>query len=176
MDETDYSEEKIEMADLDRLASLAERNRNTFFARRGRWRIYQDRIVAVALCQGAALHFVDRKSGVKDFDVWTFYATHPAGPFPARIVSHEDFGESKFGRNPNDTPNYRGRRIDLIGRAINCDVSADPIQSVRMYLSERRTRSARELARKAVVLIEPKGLRGIVIWPLSQPLSSERTA
>ena len=101
MNETEYSMEKIDKADLDRLASLAERNRNAFFARRGRWGIYQDRIVAVALCQGAALHFVDGKSGVKDFDVWTFYAKHPEGPFPSRVVNHEDFGESKFGRNPN---------------------------------------------------------------------------
>ena len=168
MNETEYSMEKIEQADLDRLASLAERNRKTFFARRGRWRIYQDRIVGVALCQGAAVHFVDRKSGVKDFDVWTFYATHPAGPFPARMVSHEDFGESKFGRNPNDSA--RGRRVDLIGRTIDCKVGADPIQSLRMYLSEGRTRSARELARKAVVLIEPKDLRGTVIWPLPQAI------
>src|SRR5438552_14071900 len=172
MNETEYSMEKIDKADLDRLASLAERNRNAFFARRGRWGIYQNRIVVVALCQGAALHFVDGKSGVKDFDVWTFYAKHPEGPFPSRVVNHEDFGESKFGRNPNIPASYRGRCVDLIGRAIDCNVGADPVQSLRMYLSQRRTRSATRLARKAVVLIEPKNLRGTVIWPLS----SETTA
>ena len=26
--------------------------------------------LAVALCQGAAMHFNDKKNGVKDFDVW----------------------------------------------------------------------------------------------------------
>jgi hypothetical protein len=25
------------------------------------------------LCQGAALHYLDGRTGVKDFDVWSFY-------------------------------------------------------------------------------------------------------
>jgi hypothetical protein len=36
--------------------------------------VLEDSLVCVALCQGAALHFVDGENGVKDFDVWTFYA------------------------------------------------------------------------------------------------------
>ena len=91
------------------------------------------------------------------------------------MVSHEDFGESKFGRNPNDSASYRGRRVDLIGRTIDCKVGADPIQSLRMYLSEGRTRSARELARKAVVLIEPKDCVALSSGRYRK-LSSERTA
>jgi hypothetical protein len=43
--------------------------------------VYDKRVIAVALCQGAALHYVDGKTGVKDFDVFTFYAAHPEGPF-----------------------------------------------------------------------------------------------
>ena len=27
-----------------------------------------------ARCQGAALHYVNERNGVKDFDVWSFYA------------------------------------------------------------------------------------------------------
>ena len=35
-----------------------------------------------ALCQGAALHYVDAKNGVKDFDVWSFYTQRADGSFP----------------------------------------------------------------------------------------------
>jgi len=36
------------------------------------------------LCQGAALHYVNGKNGVKDFGVWSFYAQHDDWPFPPR--------------------------------------------------------------------------------------------
>ena len=36
------------------------------------------------LCQGAALHYVNGRNGVKDFDVWSFYAQYNDWPFPAR--------------------------------------------------------------------------------------------
>jgi hypothetical protein len=38
-------------------------------ASRVRGRLYADRLFAVALCQGAALHYIDGKNGVKDLDV-----------------------------------------------------------------------------------------------------------
>ena len=68
----------IELEDLARLRRIATQDRELFFARNPDVAIYSDRLITVALCQGAALHFVDRKNGVKDLDVWTFYAEHPA--------------------------------------------------------------------------------------------------
>ena len=43
---------------------------------------YRDRRLAVVLAQGAALHYVDHCHGVKDLDVWTFYAAVPGERFP----------------------------------------------------------------------------------------------
>ncbi len=57
------SYKRIEDADLERLGRLAQADRQEFFARNPRWRHYADRIVCVALCQGAALHFLDGKNG-----------------------------------------------------------------------------------------------------------------
>jgi hypothetical protein len=45
---------------------------------------YAGRLLCRALCQGAALHYLDGKNGVKDFDVWSFYAALGNGPFPYR--------------------------------------------------------------------------------------------
>ena len=79
----------------------------------------------VGLCaRGAALHYVNGQSGVKDFDVWSFYAQYDDWPFPSRWRGTRDFGPSKFGRYSGDPPRYTGRRIDLLGRSLR----VDPVQ------------------------------------------------
>jgi hypothetical protein len=70
MEEFERSFIKIERTDLERLALLCREDREEFFNRHPRWqKLYADRILCVALCQGAALHYVNGKNGVKDFDV-----------------------------------------------------------------------------------------------------------
>ncbi len=167
------SYDRIDMSDLQRLGKIAAQDRDLFY--RGRPE-YRDRLLCVALCQGAGKHYVDLEggssepNGVKDFDVWSFFAAIPGERFPAdRRNRHEDFGPSKFGRwekEPARFAHFSGRRVDLLMRALPVAIDADPVLSLRQYLSEGRTRSARELAAKAVVLIAPNGLTGKVVWPL----------
>jgi|SRR5690348_4850240 len=159
----------IDTKDLERLAVLAKDDRERFFSRHPRWqRLYSNRIVCVALCQGAALHYIDGKNGIKDFDVWTFYAKHPRARFPRRPVVSRDFGPSKFGWSPLES-NLAGRRVDLIGRSIPCDVGADPLETIQRYLVQARTVSAQKLAEKAVVIIEPANRLGTVAWSKGKP-------
>jgi hypothetical protein len=161
------SYEKIESDDLARLGRLAAEDRETFFSRNPEiGRLYRDRVLCVALCQGAALHFLDGKNGIKDFDVWTFFAHSPSHRFPPRRpVMNADFGPSKFGRHSGDD-GLAGRRVDFIVRGIDCRPGADPVEVLRRYLTERRSKSARCLSKKAVVMIEPRSLRGQVVWPV----------
>jgi hypothetical protein len=124
--------EPISDADLARLcefalidlAGLVERN--TFTGRR-----YRDRLLCIALCQGAALHYVNRRNGVKDFDVWSFFAARPAGPFPDRRRVEYDFGPSKFHRHPDDAARFLGRRVDLGSRSLPVSVKADPAHALQ---------------------------------------------
>ena len=44
-------------------------------------------------------------------------------------------------------------------------VDVDPIAVLTAYLRSGRTESARRLAEKAVVLIDPHALRGEIVWP-----------
>ncbi len=76
---------RIELADLHHLAPIAAGVEADLFARHldGSGR-YAGRPLCRALCQGAALHYVDHKNGVNDFDVWSFCAARDDGPFPAR--------------------------------------------------------------------------------------------
>jgi hypothetical protein len=156
----------IERTDLLRLAGLAARVEAGLFARNpGGAGRYAGRLLCRALCQGAALHYLDGRNGVKDFDVWSFYAEHEDGPFPARWRGTADFGPSKFGRYPDDPPPYTGRRVDCLGRSLPVPLDADPAGAVRDYLSDARTTSARALAAKAVVIIDPRDCVGTVVWP-----------
>jgi hypothetical protein len=156
----------IDVDDLRRLAGIAAKVEAGLFARhpQGAGR-YSGRLLGRALCQGAALHYLDGKNGVKDLDVWSFYAALADGPFPYRWRGTADYGPSKFGRYPRDPPSFTGRRVDLIGRSLDAPPGADPAAVVSRWLSAAHTKSARELAAKAVVLIAPESRTGEVIWP-----------
>jgi hypothetical protein len=78
--------ERISIADLRRLASLAEDDERELFERRpeGAGRC-KGRLLCRALCQGAALHCLNGRNGVKDFDVWSFYVALDDGARRIRI-------------------------------------------------------------------------------------------
>jgi hypothetical protein len=161
---------RIDRNDLLRLAKIAADVEAGLFARhpQGAGR-YAGRLVCRALCQGAALHYLDARTGVKDFDVWSFYAARSDGPFPYRWRGTADYGPSKFGRYPDDPPSFTGRRVDLLGRSLDVPLDAEPAAILRDYLSAAHTRSAKELAAKAVVLINPEQFVGRVVWPGAGP-------
>ena len=157
---------RIGRDDLLRLAKLAAEVEAGLFARKpqGAGR-YVGRLLCRALCQGAALHYLDGENGVKDFDVWSFYAGRSDGPFPYRWRGTADYGPSKFGRYPYDARSFIGRRVDLLGRSLDVPLDAEPAAALRDYLSASLTASARELAKKAVILVYPERLVGEVVWP-----------
>ncbi len=164
--QSDRSLARIDIADLLRLAALAADAEAELFRRnpQGSGR-YAGRLLGRALCQGAALHYVNQSNGIKDFDVWSFYAQHGDWPFPARWRGTRDFGPSKFGRYPGDPPRYSGRRVDLLGRSLPAELGSDPASILRRYLTAGRTGSAKALAAKAVVQIDPEDRAGEIVWP-----------
>ena len=160
------SYEKIAKPDLRKLLAFSNQDRQEFFNRNLRWRkLYAYRIMCVALCQGAALHYYDGKNGVKDFNVWTFYYEHSKGPFPYRRRGEKDFGISKFGCHPSDAENFKGRRIELMGRSLKVRKSSDPIKAIQNYLDNSPTKSANILRKKPVVFLAPERYMGKIVWP-----------
>jgi hypothetical protein len=111
-------------------------------------------------CRAALL---DGKNGIKDLDVWSFYRAVPERPYPYRRRGVVDFGDPKFGRSATNGE-FVGRRVELLGRSIDAPNFSDPVAVLRDYLASRKTESARLLARKAVVLIEPANLLGAAVW------------
>ncbi len=153
----------ITRSDLRRLARIARQDRETLFKTHPQWAtLYAQRVMCVALCQGAALHYLDRKTGINDFDVYTFYRKHPAKDWYARRIKRYDFGDPKFGQSL-DRPDFVGRRVDCCARSIDIDSKEGIEAAIQQYLQEGRTESAKQLAAKAVILLEPNC--GKVIWP-----------
>lgn len=159
------SYEKITEEDLRLLAKLAREDREDLFSRKeDTGRLYSDRLFAVALCQGGALHYLNGMNGVKDLDVWSFYKQHPTRPFPFRRLKTVDLGIDKFGKT-DGYEQFQGRKVDLLGRSLTDVNPDDPVDTLRRYLRVSQTESARQLAKKAVILLEPENLFGTVVWP-----------
>ena len=163
VDSTGRSYRIIEITDLKRLALIARKDQDEFFKNYPEWaRLYSGRQICIALCQGAALHYIDRSTGINDFDVYTFYRRHPQRNIYSKRLKYYDFGDAKFGQS-QDKPNFIGRRVDCMVRSIDALEDEAAENSIQRYLINGNTETARFLAAKAVVFLEPNC--GKVIWP-----------
>jgi hypothetical protein len=155
----------IDIGDLHRLLEIAYHDRETFFTTHPQWRrLYGKRVLCVALCQGAAKHYLDGITGINDFDIYTFYKKHPTKHWYAKRIKSYDFGDPKFGKSIDKT-NFVGRRVDCLSRSIEVKKDEHAIAALRRYLVEGKTETAKLLSVKAVVLLEPNC--GQIIWPMS---------
>ena len=174
---SERSFEPIEKKDLEHLANLANEDLRKFFDKnRETGRPYKDRPRMLCLCQGSAEHFVHCKHrryckyckhcehgkhsrhGVKDFDVWAFFPQDTGKKFPPRRRVTRD-----FWRHP-DGGCFKGRRVDIIGRSIECNPKKFTKECVQKWLREGKTCSAKLIAQRPVVVIYPDSECGTVIW------------
>lgn len=98
--------DQIKLHHLEHLGDLAMADRRALASRKPQYAGIEDRVVRVAICRGAALHFCDGINGVQDFDVWSFLR---------RIRRSTDF--STVQSDGNELPNCRvekcSRKVDL---------------------------------------------------------------
>ena len=157
------SHERITKSDLQKLLALAKTDIDDFFNRKPEYRGYKGKEALIALCQGAALHYIDGKNGVKDFDVWFFYP-RLSKQLPYRRRGTVDFGPSKFGKSLKDM-GFRGRRIDVLMRSESSFSAKSPIMGLHQYLNTAKTATSKHLSRKAVIGLFPESVFGKVLWP-----------
>ncbi|NYD40036.1 hypothetical protein [Nocardioides panaciterrulae] len=167
---------------LTRLSKIAAADHEDLYARRPD---YRGQLIAVVLAQGGGQHYLDRRNGVKDLDVWSFFALPPSeSRFPEdRRKRHVDFGPSDLGRqryvmakarSPRELAlwtkwhrEHQGRRVDLMMRGLPCAPDDDPAAAIRDWLDRgirKPNSSPGYLRRKGVILIDPPDRRGEVIW------------
>lgn len=162
--ERNYSD--ITPADLKDLleGSIARLDEYFIFGKGAKWSTSYNirKPLCIALCQGAAMHYYDKINGIKDFDVWFFYPFNQKH-LPYRTIWAWDYQNSKFGQHP-EMKDYEGRKVDVIVRSLKEYNVADPIGTIKNYLSQKRNKSAEELSKKAVVLLSPEAYFGKTIW------------
>jgi hypothetical protein len=91
------SKERLTKNHLRKLVRIAQDDLQGYFDRNRRLKDYQKRPQLTALCQGAARHYLDHTTGVKDLDVWTFFADLPCvcnvgGPGKSTSASQRSVG------------------------------------------------------------------------------------
>ena len=160
--------EIITKRDLKKLLALAKSNMDAFFKNNPLYCEYQGNEVLIALCQGSAIHYIDKKNGVKDFDVWFFYPMK-SGTLPYRRRGVVDFGKSKFGVHPDmEKQGFSGRTVDVLMRSDSFFSGISPETEIVDYLLHRNTTTAKLLAEKAVVGLYPERVFGKTLWPCNK--------
>jgi hypothetical protein len=160
--ETTRSFEPLTKTDLAHLGYVAKNVFETKIIATPIGRLYFDRLIMFALCQGAAKHYVDQRHGIKDLDVWAFFDAGPKSPFPYRSRWVADFGASHLGRHPDDG-GYDGRRVDVVGRSIPTDQFADGAEAIRAWLHGRSS-SASYLIRRPIIGLYPEQYFDVRVW------------
>lgn len=189
-DRSARSYEPVTDEDLARLRSLALERAVEMRAKRPDW---CSELLAACLVQGAARHRLRGDRGVKDLDVYLFFARPytetDSQNFPFnRGGTDRDFGASAHGRQLYTAADrvdpglakriprwekFTGRRVDVLARAI--ETRASPQEAVVAWL-ERGEGSAAFLAPTPVIALE--SALGSVWWagPDDDPLGAAKGA
>lgn len=158
-----YVNRAVGRSELRSLAALAQAEERAFFRRNPHLiRPYRHRLIAVALCQGAALQYLGRGYGVNDFDLHYFYSQNPSKPrlTRARIRQFVDVGS--FQRAPVDFMRT------VVPSRVAVPKNASAVAVLQAFLQQRPTPNARHLAMKGVVGLIPADLFAVVIWHPAQ--------
>jgi len=157
-----YIHQPVALAELESLQALATDEEGAFFDRNPHLvRPYRNRLLLVALCQGAALQFLGRGYGVNDFDVHLFYAQNPAKPRLSRAVKRIS---ATVGAFPNVAVDF----VRTVVPPPYTSMGADPIDQIRNFLRKPPTANASHLAQKAVIGLMPQSLFSTTVWPAAQ--------
>lgn len=162
---------RIDADDLARLASVATTAIDDLCQPPNKSSIYRGHLAVLCLCQGAALHHqqtqrgdpVEDQRGIHDFDVWGFFRPHAEMAFPWRWRGEVDFGQSHFGRRPEDG-HLVGRKVDILGRSIPFQEGERAPDAVIRWVRGGGA-SPKAIRQRPIYVISPGDDFGSMIWP-----------
>lgn len=157
--------EKLGGDDLQEIRQYAIEELNRFLYKvgnpEGKYKVYKKKLIAICLCQGAAQHFLDGKTGIRDIDVWFFFEEDAN----VRIPDRRNMRCSKY----KSLKNIGEKKIDFLKKGIKRDIvnmskSKKPEDILRSYLQNANTRTSQELAKRPAVGLYPDKIFGKVVW------------
>ncbi len=161
--------EPITEQDLNELLKLALEEHEAFFKRKPEYEsFYKNNLLAIVLGQGAALHYLNGKYGVNDFDVYLFYRDNPEKKMSIRRPKHIKSHLDKF-----DNP-----KVDFIRKAINTKYIVsnedNPQKIIEKLLNESKkpfvkyltiwAKKEKNRTRNVVIGLYPKPIFKMVLW------------
>jgi hypothetical protein len=153
-----YIHRPVGQAETESLMAISKEEEIDFFKRNPHLvEPYRSRLVAVALCQGAALQYLGRGYGVNDFDLHFFYRQNPAKLRLSRAVRRVFVTVGSF----KDAP------VDFIRTVIPwwlCNRFNNSVDLIGAFLRQHPTSNAQNLVEKAVIGLLPDELFGVVLW------------
>src|SRR5579864_698329 len=160
-----YIHQPVGHKELKALRRVAAKEESEFFSRNSHLvKPYRSRLIAAALCQGAALQYLGQGHGVKDFDVHFFYSQNPTKPRLSRTVKRISAGIGAF-------PDIQ---VDFVRTIIPYEPAfeqTDSIEQIRRFLGSPRTQNALHLARQPVIGLLPDDLFNVIIWRTEGPVN-----
>lgn len=165
--------EKLGVSDLQEMKCHALKELSRFYVKvgkpAGKYKVYKHKLIAICLCQGAAQHFVNGTTGIKDLDIWFFFKEDANVKIPD--IKNMRYSVDKLLKN------LGVKRIDFLKKSIKASVLSNsktqqPQDLLRAYLQHANTTTSKELAKKPVVGLYPEKIFGVIIW---QPTTSEIT-
>ena len=156
-----YINRSVTQDELQDLATLAIAEEKAFFERNPHLiEFYRQRLILVALCQGAALQYLGCGYGVKDFDIHFFYAQNPNKPRLSRAVKSYYVDVGAF---PNVSIDFIRTVVPKAQPHLKPEVA---IQTIQEFLHSKPTSNAWHLSQKAVIGLYPDEVFEEQIWPL----------
>ena len=129
----------------------------------------EQELIGITLGQGAANHLTDGNNGFKDFDVWMFFKQSDQLNMPHRRVSRFDSGLAHFGPACDMGPNFVGRRVDVMIRAIPLvygdsgrNIKDVTVNSIRNYIKTGSSMTPKLLSKKSMFMMHP--FPGRPVW------------
>ena len=124
-----------------------------------KYQVYQNKLIAICLGQGAAKHYIDKKTGIEDIDIWFFFEEDDNVKIPHRRNMRKQTRKpfTKLGTKP----------IDFLKKMIprNCIVKGNKPGTLQDYLTKCKTQTASKLSEKPIIGLHPDELFGKVLWP-----------
>ncbi len=156
-----YINRSVTQDEFQDLATLAIAEEKAFFERNPHLiELYRQRLILVALCQGAALQYLGCGYGVKDFDIHFFYAQNPNKPRLSRAVKRDYADVGAFPKAPID---FIRTVVPKAQPHLKSEVT---IQIIQEFLNSKPTKNAEHLSQKAVIGLYPNEVFEEQIWPL----------
>ena len=146
--------EKITRRDLDEILAVGNNVMSDFFVNNPRYKPLRNKLVLVALCQGAADHYCDGTTGIKDYDVWFFYAHMQGVSMPRSSIK-----KCYPGFNC-----YKDKKVDVLRRSDSAFKKGDVKASSRRYLTNPSNSTPIRLSEKAVIGLYPPEVMGKKLW------------